>query len=257
MLNQVIPVVIVEDEKRSVAILEWIIKTLFPARLELVGVFHNVPDAVAGIRRLQPGLVLLDVQLDGDDCFSLLEQLQPVNFEIIITTAHNQYMLKAVHWSAIDYLLKPISAPDFQAAMERLEKRLEKTSIAQQVAALIHNSRQPDWIPTRLAIPVIDGVELVDISDIAWCEGAGSYTLLHLVNNQKMTSSQQLAFFEDILTDCNFYRIHNSYLVNLDQVSKYVQGRGGHARMKNGNELEVAARRKDDFLKRIGKGRWW
>ncbi len=256
-MNDIVKVVIVEDERNSVMTLEWLMKTLFPDKLKLVGVFGTVPDAVDGIQKLEPDLVLLDIELDGDNCFSLLEQLQPVGFEIIFTTAYSKYMERALTYCSIAFLLKPIAVPDFRQAILLAEPRIKKTRMAKQVEALMHNLQLPEGNAVMIGIPVVDGLEFIDTSEIIWCEGAGSYTTLHLPGKKELVSSQHLSYFEDLLTDCNFHRIHNSYLINLAEMKSYTRGRGGTVKMSDGTELEVAVRSKEEFLKRTKKVRWW
>jgi len=204
------------------------------------------------ITSLHPQLVFLDISLPGKTSFDLLAELTTVNFEIIFVTAHNNYMLQAFRYSAVDYLMKPIDEDLLVDAVKRADKRIALNTINNNVTTLLDNLHK-EQVPQemKLCIPSLKGFLVVEIRNILFCEASGSYTNFHLTDNQLLCTTKSIHEYEELLADAGFVRIHKSYLVNLRHVKEYVRGEGGSVILSNGKEVEVSRRKKDSFISRM------
>lgn len=196
-------------------------------------------------------MVFLDIQMQRETGFDLLTRLSSINFEVIFTTAYSEYAIKAFKFSAIDYLLKPIDIGELKASLDKVEKKL-MGSISERLHELIQNLKPPSKHGYKLALPTSDGLIFVKINDIIYCEASSNYTQIYSNDGRKHIVSRTLKEYEDLLTDHNFFRIHNSHLINLDCIKKYVRGEGGYVIMNNDISLDVSKRKKEAFLSRLG-----
>ena len=249
MAEQTITAFIADDEFQSREVIKLLLNELFP-EIKITGEADNVQDALSGIEDKKPRLVFLDIQIRNETAFALLDRLNKVNFEIIFTTAHNEYAVKAFRYSALDYLLKPIDAGELKAAVVKAKERisLKQSSIGEQIQLLNHHLDHGKITAGKIAIPSPEGMAFVSIQDIIYCHGHGNYTELYMVDRTKIISSRTLKVYEDILTSHSFFRAHKSYLINLAHIKSYLRGEGGTAVMSNGYEIEIARRNKADFL---------
>jgi two-component system LytT family response regulator len=181
-----------------------------------------------------------------------LADLNKVDFEIIFVTAHNEYTLQAFHYSAVDYLMKPIDEDLLAAAVKRAEKRIAVNTINNNVTTLLHNLQKVQ-VPQemKLCIPSIKGFQVVELKDILFCEASGSYTNFYFNYKHSVCTSKTIHEYEELLGDAGFVRIHKSYLVNLLHVKEYLRGEGGSVVLSNNKELEVSRRKKDVFLSKM------
>jgi two-component system LytT family response regulator len=178
--------------------------------------------------------------------------LSEKNFEVIFVTAHNEYMLQALQFSAADYLLKPVDEDRLTEAVLRVEKKLDEKSDNTNVEALLHNiHRAGTPNEMKLCIPTLKGFMVLKLEDIIVCEAERNYTLFHLLNKKQVTASRTLLDYEEILKDTTFLRVHKSFLINLQHVTEYQRGEGGVVIMSNGMEIEVSRRKKDNFLAKV------
>jgi two-component system LytT family response regulator len=194
------------------------------------------------IYTLHPDLLLLDIELGGTSGLDLLKLCNPRNFEVIFVTAHDQFGIHAVKASALDYILKPIRRVEFFMAINNAIQVIRaKHEVEKKSSAVSH----------RISLSTMEGLLLVELDDIIFAESEGRYTRFHFNNETKQLVSKNLGEFETLLESKGFARIHNSYLVNLNYVSKYVRGRGGYVILKNGQSLLVSSRKKDDFMDKL------
>jgi two-component system LytT family response regulator len=184
--------------------------------------------------------------------FLMLQHLTFKNFELIFTTAYDHYAIKAIRFSALDYLLKPIEIEDLQAAVRRAEEKRNKPASSQQLELLLENLVSKKNVHRRIAIPTTNGLQFIKVDDIIYLEASVNYTHLYLTGKNKYTVSRTLKDFEDILSEETFLRIHNSFIINKNYVEKYIRGEGGQVVMSNGVVLDVSKRKKAEFLKAIG-----
>ena len=224
----------------------------FCPQVHLIGDANNGQTGQELIRQKKPELVFLDIEMPYGNGFDLLNALMPIDFEVIFITAFDKYVLQALKYSALDYLLKPINIDELKGAVQNAELRIRKNSINQQLINLLDNFKKQESGLKKIAIPTADGFDFVLIDDIIRCEALGAYTKIHTNDSKKIIVSKSLKDYEIILPEDIFFRIHNSHLINLNYIKKYNRGRGGIVELDDGSIIEVAIRRKDEFLKRFG-----
>ena len=246
-----ITALIVDDEKNSCETLQFLLTDCCPD-VSVVKYCQTIDEAVKAVELHHPDVVFLDINMKGENGFDLLERVKTIDFEIIFTTAFSEYAIKAFKFSAIDYLLKPIDVDELRAAVERVIKR-KKAEAPTRYEYLRQNLKMSDGQHFKLALPTSEGLTFIKISDIIYCEADSNYTTFFLTDGKKIIVSHTLKEYEEILSDYRFFRIHHSYLVNLDAIKQYVRGDGGHVVMINGAALDVAKRRKEQFLKASSK----
>jgi two-component system LytT family response regulator len=242
--------IIVDDELKSRESLKILIDD-FCEGVEVLALCQNVKEAVAAIETYKPHVVFLDIQLQRETGFDLLNEVKDFDFSVIFTTAYSEYAVKAFKFSAIDYLLKPIDIEELRGAVKKLEKK-NTGDLEGKISHLFHNLRSQTSENFKLALPTADGLIFVKVSEIMYCEASSNYTEIHMADNKKHVVSRTLKEYEDMLSGQNFFRIHNSYLINLDLIKKYVRGEGGYVVMNNDVALDVSKRKKEGFLSRIG-----
>lgn len=183
--------------------------------------------------------------------FEMLNELPEKDFHIIFTTAYDQYAIKAIKYAAFDYLLKPIDIQELQEAISNVETR-ENNQTKKQVELLQQNMLHPKKQLNKLAIPTLEGLLFFDINDIIHLEANSNYTNIYFTNKTKITASKTLKEFEELLPEDIFFRTHHSHLINLNYIKRYIKGDGGQIELQNGSYVDVARRKKEEFLKAIG-----
>jgi len=224
----------------------------FCPQVNLIGEATNGKTGQELIRQKKPELVFLDIEMPYGNGFDLLNALMPIEFEVIFVTAFDKYVLQALKYSALDYLLKPINIDELRSAVQNAVLRIRRNSVNQQLNNLLDNFKKQESGLKKIAIPTADGFDFILIDNIIRCEALGAYTKIHINNSKKIVVSMSLKDYEAILPEDIFFRIHNSHLINLNYVKKYNRGRGGFIELDDGSVIEVATRRKDEFLKRFG-----
>jgi two-component system LytT family response regulator len=241
-------VVIVEDEVHSREALKSLL-TEFCEDVEIVGMASDVETAVSLLKQTTPDLLFLDVELQTGTGFDVLDQLDEVNFEIVFTTAFEQYAVKAIKLSSLDYLLKPIDIEELQQAVEKGRAKKDEVVQKQKLETLMSNLGSSG--NKKICLATSDGIEFINIQDIVYCEANGSYTNFYLTNGATILVSKNLKEYETILTDQKFMRVHNSYLINLAEVKKFVKSEGGYIQMKNNAQIAISPKKRDEFLERM------
>jgi len=244
-----IKAIIVDDEQYCCETIASLLEDNCP-EVELLGIYHNGADALPAIRQHSPSLVFLDVEMPKMNGFEMLEQLVSINFDIIFTTSYDQYALKAIRFSAIDYLLKPIDREELQIAVQKVVQRSQRT-ITQQVEILMQKLHQPAKSINKIALPTMEGLQMILVNSIISCEADSNYTILLLKGNKKVIVSTTLKEIEESLEDYSFARVHRSYLVNLNEVEKYIKGEGGYLIMSDGSNIDVSRNKKENLLKKL------
>lgn len=244
-----IKAIIVDDEPYCCETIASLLEDYCP-EVAVAGIYHNGADALASILKQSPDLVFLDVEMPKMNGFEMLEQLPSINFDIIFTTSYDQYALKAIRFSAIDYLLKPVDREELQKAVQKVMQRSQRT-IVQQVEILMQKLHQPAKSISKIALPTMEGLQMIPVDQIISCESDSNYTILLLKNKKKLTVSATLKEIEEALEDHSFARVHRSYLVNLNEVEKYVKGEGGYLMMSDGSIINVSRYKKELLLKKL------
>ncbi len=244
-------IVIIDDQEDSVEKLSFLLHK-FCGNLTVSGVANSGKEAIALINKTKPDIVFLDVEMDDMNGFEVLERLDNTNFKVIFTTAYDKYAIQAIRFSALDYLLKPIQKNDLMAALERAKEQSNVVE-KQQVSGLAEIAKNKPMQLERIGLTTNDGLVFKSVKDIIHCESDRNYTLVHLINNEKLLVSKALKEIDETLEGSGFFRIHNSFLINLSHVKKYVRGDGGHVIMSNGKEINVSRSKKDEFLELFSK----
>jgi two-component system, LytTR family, response regulator len=238
--------VIIDDEPLSVEALKIKIART-NCDIEIIGAFFSAKEASRHIEDLDPDLVFLDIEMPELDGFGFLEKFYDRRFEVIITTAHDTHAIKAVRFSAIDFLLKPIEVDVLKEAIDRFLLKMNAKDSKENLTAPRLNAKF-DKIP----VPSLRGLQFVVVTDILYLSSEGSYTLIYLNKADHLVSSKPLGDYEQLLSELHFFRIHHSTIINLSHIGEYRKGEGGSVILSNGTELDVSKRRKKDFLNAIG-----
>lgn len=235
--------IIVEDEQISREILKNYLKKYCP-NVNLLGEAANVDEALVLIRNHDLDVVFLDVEMPYGNAFDLLDKVGDIIFETIFVTAYNHYAIDALNAHASYYLMKPISIDDLIKAVDYVtEIKTKENALHGQILA-----PKTNLVNGKITIPQQDGFEIINTSDILYCKADDNYTEIYLNTNKKKVVSKTLKYFEDALNDSSFARVHKSYLVNVNEVVKYVKGKGGSVILNNGKEIMVSASRKSELL---------
>ena len=243
-------VIIVDDEVTSSQVLEELIKHYLP-QLQIVAICNKPLEAVSKLATMNPDIVFLDIELPGMTGFDILEKIKNINFEVIFTTAHIQYGIKAIQFSAIDYLLKPINVEELKTAVQRVQDHKAVSNPLEKIRNLFENVKLLNNNDpfNRIAFPTSDGLKFIYLDQIMRCMASNNYTHIYLTNNEKILISKSLKDIENILPHTNFCRIHNSHLVNLKYIRKFIKGDVNTLVMNDNTELEVSRRKKDELVK--------
>ena len=218
--------------------------------IEVIAEADGVATGLEVIKKHKPGLVFLDIQLEDGTGFNILEALGKHDFKVIFTTANDGYALKAIKYSALDYLLKPVDPEELVAAIQKMEE--QKSPGNESLRLLAENLRNLSMGPKRIALNSAERVQIVPVADIIRCESQRNYTLFFLVGNKQILVTKTLKEFDEMLAGNDFIRIHHSHLINMNFLREFVKTDGGHALMSDGSKVPVAVRKKDEFLKRLG-----
>ncbi len=242
---------IVDDEPDAVNFIRSIITEYCP-NLEIIGTANSVKEAVEAIAADMPDLIFLDVEMPHGSGFDLLIQFPEKTFDVIFITAFNHYAIQAIKFSAVDYILKPININEFIKAVARVfEKRSQVTDRGAKYDILLENIRTTP--PTRLAIPTSDGMEFLNTREIVRIEADRSYCWFYMTDKRKILVSRNLKEFQELLASRNFFRPHNSHLINLEHVKKYVRHEGNSTIMADGSQIPISRNNRDLFLARMAK----
>jgi two-component system LytT family response regulator len=239
--------IIVDDELKARENLQILLLD-FVKGIEVIALCQNINEAVDAVELHTPDVVFLDIQLQRETGFDLLTKFEQIDFEVIFTTAYTEYAIKAFKFSAIDYLLKPIDIEELKRAVSKVEKRVTHNMTSRLTQLVQHLKNGSDF---RIALPTLDGLVFLNVQDILYCEASSNYTQI-FTTQDKYVVSKTLKEYDELLSDHNFFRIHNSYLININSIKKYVKGDGGYVVLNNNISLDVSKRKKEAFLNRIG-----
>ena len=250
-MNGKLATLIVDDEPDAVNFISSIIREYCP-RLEVIGTAASAMDGIKFILEKQPELVFLDVEMPHGSGFDLLVQFPEKSFDVIFITAFNHYAIKAIKFSAVDYILKPININEFIEAVDKvLQKRVASSNRNTNYSALLENLQSV--LPSKLAIPTSDGMEYLRTTDIIRIEADRSYCWFFLQNKRKILVSKNLKEYQELLGDQRFFRPHNSHLINLEHVKKYIRHEGGAIEMDDGCHVPLSKPRREFFLAEMSK----
>jgi len=236
--------VIIDDEKDSRQILANYVTKYCPD-VKVVGFGESVATGLAEIHKHKPDIVFLDIEMPHGNGFDLLDKVGKVTFETVFVTAFNNYAIQALNQSAAYYLLKPIDIDELVKAVEKIKKERSEENYIQHARVLLENRKAGSQ---KIMLPTMEGFEIVTIDKILYCEAADNFTKFHFENSAPLMICRTLKYFEDILSEHKFLRIHRSYLINPEFVVRYSKGKGGYVTMKDNQELEISPAKKKEFL---------
>lgn len=252
MLNM-IRTIIIDDEESCINRLEGLLEKNAEPLIHNDKSCRTFEDGLDAIAKLKPDLIFLDVQIHNKTGFDLLRQIGQINFEIIFTTAYEQYAIQAFKFSAMDYLLKPIDKDELLQAIQKVHRKLMKESSAEKLDVLFHNLKGLSGQSKKIVVPTMSGATVLSVNEIIRCEANINYTTIFLKDKQKIIVAKTLKDFEELLRDYSFFRVHQSHLINLHCVKSYQKGKGGSVLMTDSSTIEVSFRKKADFLARLAE----
>lgn len=245
-----ITAIIVDDERDSRETLSNYIGKYCP-QISLQAECANIAEAKAAILKHQVQLVFLDIEMPHGNAFDLLEQWGEINFEIIFVTAFSQYAVQAFNLSAAHYLLKPVSIEELETAVEQVKKRIAQKDKLSHAQILIDNISVTKSQNRKLVLPLLEGFNVVKMSEVLYCEARDNFTRFYFRDQNKSMICRNLKFYEAALKDFGFYRVHRSFIINLEYVTKYIKGKGGSVIMEDGKEIAVSSSKKGELIKLI------
>ncbi|MBP1838448.1 LytR/AlgR family response regulator transcription factor [Formosa algae] len=243
-----IEAVIVDDEPKAIQSLTWELNN-FKDDIEIIKTFTSPEEAITYLNNTPPDCLFLDIQMPTMDGFQFLDKLKSRDFSVVITTAYNEYGIQALKQEAIDYLLKPIDSDDLEHTIYKIKKHYSKSNNSAQIEEILikFNAKQNNH---RISINTDGKLIFVEIDDILFVESDGNYSTIFLKDNQKIVLTKKLKEVNTILPEHVFFRIHNSYIVNLNKIKEYIKNEG-YVVMQSNHKIPVARQRKSDFLEKI------
>jgi two-component system LytT family response regulator len=246
--------VIIDDEVLMRQTLEKLVHEHCP-NVKLVAKAGSVKEGVEAIKKHHPDLILLDIKMDDGTGFDLLKQLEPIDFKVIFITAYNEYAIRAIKFSALDYLLKPVEPGELSEAIDKAEKLVLK-ELNTQLSVLEDNMQPGSTSSRKIILKTFDNIHLVKIQDIIYCESDDNYTHFHLLENNKIMVSNTLKEYDEMLSGFGFFRVHKSYLINLSHIVRFEKAEGGNVVLTNHYLVPVSSRKRElllEMLNRIGQ----
>ncbi|HFC00367.1 MAG TPA: response regulator transcription factor [Phaeodactylibacter sp.] len=247
---QKITSIIVDDEQDSRETLRNYLEKYCP-QVQVLAESANIAEAQSAILKYHPQLVFLDIEMPRGNAFDLLEKWGTIDFEIIFITAFSQYAVQAFNLSAAHYLLKPVDIEELEKAVANVEERLAQKDQLSHAQILLENMAALNAQNRKLVLPLLEGFEVVRMSEILYCEAQDNFTSFHLVSGKKHLICRNLKFYETAMNEFGFCRIHRSFIVNLEYVKRYLKGKGGSVILENGKEITVSNNKKSELLRRI------
>jgi len=244
-----ITTIIIDDEPKGRLALQQKLSA-YCSNVQVLAEAANGKEALALIQQHHPQLIFLDIEMPVMNGFEMLNAIKEKNFQIIFTTAYDQYAIKAIKYAAFDYLLKPVDIEELKTAVANVGKVSAK-QLEKQVELMQQNMQQPKKNFNKLAIPALDGLHFFALSNIIHLEAQSNYTIIYFLNHPKITASKTLKEFEELLPPETFFRLHHSHIINLQYIKRYIKGDGGQVELENGSYVDVSRRKKEEFLKVI------
>ena len=243
-----IKAILIDDEVHCIDTLSMLISDYCP-EVQVIEQCVSAKQGLIAVGRHHPELIFLDIEMPVMNGFEFLEQFTKIPFSVIFTTSYDQYAIKAIRFSALDYLLKPIDPKELVTAVHKVQVQKTPPS-AEQFRMLIDQVQNRGKKFTRVAVPTSEGYELIPAEEIVYCEADDNYTHFFLKNKKKIIGCRTLKEVEEQLNDFeSFIRVHHSYMVNLNEVNKYIRGEGGYLIMSDGSTVNVSRSRKDALMK--------
>lgn len=246
-----IKAIIIDDELKSCTTLFNKLKTHCPD-VEVMEICNSGEEGLRAIRELSPQLIFLDIEMPVMNGFAMLDRVEEKDFEVIFVTAYNEHAVRAIKCSALDYLVKPVDTDELRLALERFREKSTSFQMSEsQYDILLHNFKSNQATKHKIALPTLEGMVFSQLTDIIRLESDSNYTTFYFRSGDKQIVSKTLKEFETLLDEYNFYRVHNSHIINMDHIRIYKKGDGGMVIMSDGSEINISTRRKAEFVKRL------
>ena len=244
-----IKAIIIDDEPDCCESLSILLKRNCP-EVNIVATCYSAETALSVINETKPQLVFLDIEMPNMNGFEMLEKLPAIDFELVFTTSYDQYAIKAIRFSALDYLLKPIDREELQKAVKKVANHLQKP-LTQQLEILLQKINHSNNSIQRIALPTMEGLKLVPVESIISCASEGNYSIFFMKDKQKIVVSRPLKEIEEMLEEHSFLRVHNSYIVNMNEIDRFIKGEGGYLIMSDSSIVDVSRSKKEMLLKKL------
>ncbi|OFX83416.1 MAG: DNA-binding response regulator [Bacteroidetes bacterium GWF2_33_16] len=242
--------VIVEDELASRETLTSYLQK-YCHEVYLVAEADSVKTGLEIIKKHKPDIVFLDIEMPYGNAFDLLEQIENISFDVVFVTAYSNYAIKALNMSASYYILKPISIDELIKAVDKIKSSRKEEELPIHSKILLENIQAVNKHNHKIVLPQLNGFDVVKINDIIRCKANDNFTEFYLTNGTKKLISRTLKFYEDLLKDFDFVRVHKSHLINIQYVTKYMKGKGGQVEMTDGSVVDVSVNQKAAFLEKF------
>lgn len=241
--------IIVDDEVYSCESLATLLERYCP-NVEVIATCYSGEEALKAIKQIKPDLLFLDIEMPHMNGFELLKALERIDFQLIFTTSYDQYAIKAIRFSALDYLLKPVDREELQISINKVSQKMQET-MSQQLNILLQKLNSPSNVTQKIALPTMEGLQMIPVDTIITCASDSNYTVIYLKESKKITVSKTLKDIEEMLEDYNFLRVHHSYLININEIEKYIRGEGGYLIMSEGSTVDVSRSRKELLMQKL------
>ena len=249
-----IKAIIVDDEPNCCEILTTLLERYCP-QVKVADICYSGKAALSSIIEMSPDIVFLDIEMPHMNGFQLLEKLQTIDFKLIFTTSYDQYAIKAIRFSALDYLLKPIDRQELQDAVKKAMLSLNQP-MPQQLEVLMQKLNKNGNGGQKIALPTMEGLLMVPVENIISCASERNYSTLYLKEKKKLVISKPLKEMEELLEDHSFLRVHHSHLINLKEVNKFIKGEGGYLVMSDGSNVDVSRSKKELLVSKLQDGKY-
>jgi two-component system, LytTR family, response regulator len=244
--------VLIDDEKNALEMMEWLLKTYCP-EVEIAAMCNSSEQGINAINKHRPDIVFLDIEMPNMNGFDMLEKFDKLFFDVVFCTAYDQFAIKAFKYSALNYLLKPVDPDDLKATIKRIEERKSAPS-REQFDLLLQTMKQSNKTTAqRIALTTGDGLIFVPTADIIYCEAESNYTNVVLNSGKKILVSKVLKDIDEVLSGPDFYRVHSSFLININHIKKLVRGDGGYIIMDNDATVSISRSKRQEFMEKFEK----
>ncbi|MBN2612033.1 MAG: response regulator transcription factor [Bacteroidales bacterium] len=242
--------VIIDDNNNSRVTLMHDLEKYCP-QVKIIGEADSVASGISIIEDRKPDVVFLDIQMSDGTGFDILEHFGKIDFHVIFTTAFDSYGIKAIKFSALDYLLKPIDTEELVDAVKKLDNFKVKEDFNGSINLLLENIRNIQTTGKRIALNSSDRIHMIQVSDIIRCESQGSYTIFYLTNKEQIVATRNLKEYEQLLEEHSFIRVHHSHLINFNYLKEFIKKDGGYAIMKDNTQVPVSFRKRNHLLEML------
>ena len=247
-----IKTVLIDDEGNALEMMEWLLQTYCP-QVEIAAMCTSAQQGIEAINKHKPDVVFLDIEMPVMNGFDMLEQFDDLFFDVVFCTAYDQFALRAFKYSALNYLLKPVDPEELKNTVQRIEK-FKAVPTREQFNLLLQNLKNTEkTTPQRIALTHNDGLIFVPTAEIVFCEAESNYTKVHLADGKKIMVSKVLKDLVEALAGPDFYRVHSSFLININRIKKFIRGEGGYLVMDNDAMVSISRSRKQEFMELFSK----